>query len=76
VSGGEDAQGQVLVRARRSTDPEGTAETATGHGLSTNIIEASLDAYLAALEKLVWHEADRPAGAGRGSGIGAGSTQA
>jgi 2-isopropylmalate synthase len=57
VSGGEDAQGQVLVRARRSVDDEGTAETVTGHGLSTNIIEASLEAYLAALEKLLWHEA-------------------
>jgi 2-isopropylmalate synthase len=57
VSGGEDAQGQVMVRARRSIDPEGTAETVTGHGLSTNIIEASLEAYLAALEKLLWHEA-------------------
>ena len=53
VSGGEDAQGQVLVRARRSSDEEGTADTATGHGLSTNIIEASLEAYLAALEKLL-----------------------
>lgn len=53
VSGGEDAQGQVLVRARRSTEEEATAETQTGHGLSTNIIEASLEAYLAALEKLL-----------------------
>jgi 2-isopropylmalate synthase len=57
VSGGEDAQGRVMVRARRSIDPEGTADTVTGHGLSTNIIEASLEAYLAALEKLLWHEA-------------------
>jgi 2-isopropylmalate synthase len=53
VSAGEDAQGQVLVRARRSADPDGTPDTATGHGLSTNIIEASLEAYLAALEKLM-----------------------
>jgi 2-isopropylmalate synthase len=52
VSGGEDAQGQVLVRARRSID-EPDAEPATGHGLSTNIIEASLEAYLGALERLV-----------------------
>jgi 2-isopropylmalate synthase len=57
VSAGEDAQGQVMVRARRSIDPEGTGDTVTGHGLSTNIIEASLEAYLAALEKLLWHEA-------------------
>jgi 2-isopropylmalate synthase len=53
VSGGEDAQGQVLVRARRSSDPATGSETSTGHGLSTNIIEASLEAYLAALEKLL-----------------------
>jgi 2-isopropylmalate synthase len=53
VSGGEDAQGQVLVRSRRSSDPEDTPNTATGHGLSTNIIEASVEAYLAALEKLL-----------------------
>ncbi len=57
VSEGEDAQGQVMVRARRSIDPEATAETVNGHGLSTNIIEASLEAYLAGLEKLLGHEA-------------------
>jgi 2-isopropylmalate synthase len=56
VSEGEDAQGAVMVRARRSTDPEETADTVNGHGLSTNIIEASLEAYLAGLEKLVGHE--------------------
>jgi 2-isopropylmalate synthase len=66
VSGGEDAQGQVMVRARRSIDPEGTAETVTGHGLSTNIIEASLEAYLAALEKLLWHESAASATVGAG----------
>ncbi len=53
VSGGEDAQGQVTVRARRSTDTEGRDESVTGHGLSTNIIEASLEAYVHALEKLL-----------------------
>jgi 2-isopropylmalate synthase len=55
VSGGEDAQGQVLVRARRSTDPagRGAVDPVTGHGLSTNIIEASLAAYLVALDKLL-----------------------
>jgi 2-isopropylmalate synthase len=64
VSGGEDAQGQVLVRARRSTDDGPAAETATGHGLSTNIIEASIEAYLAALEKLLEaHRTAPPAGA-------------
>ena len=63
VGGGE--------QARRSRDVEGTAETATGHGLSTNIIEASLEAYLAALEKLLWQDA-RPSGAE----VGAGAQQA
>jgi 2-isopropylmalate synthase len=52
VSGGEDAQGQVVVRARRSNDETPDAFVATGHGLSTNIIEASVAAYLAAAEKL------------------------
>jgi 2-isopropylmalate synthase len=71
VSGGEDAQGRVMVRARRSIDPEGSAETVTGHGLSTNIIEASLEAYMAALEKLLWHEAASASavGAGKGSSL-------
>ena len=58
VSGGEDAQGQVTVRARRSSDTEGRGESVTGHGLSTNIIEASLEAYVHALEKLL---AEQPA---------------
>ena len=61
VSGGEDAQGQVLVRARRSSIPEGIGETVSGHGLSTNIIEASLEAYVNALEKLLVEERDRRA---------------
>jgi 2-isopropylmalate synthase len=52
VSGGEDAQGQVLVRCRRSSDEGPGALVVTGHGLSTNIIEASLDAYLVAANKL------------------------
>ena len=46
VSAGEDAQGQVLVRCRRSSDEGPGALVVTGHGLSTNIIEASLEAYL------------------------------
>ncbi|MFV2062997.1 MAG: 2-isopropylmalate synthase [Chloroflexota bacterium] len=57
VSAGEDAQGQVLVRARRSIDPDDTSDLVNGQGLSTNIIEASLEAYLTALEKLIWREA-------------------
>jgi len=52
VSAGEDAQGQVLVRCRRSIDEGPGALVVTGHGLSTDIIEASLDAYLVAVNKL------------------------
>ncbi len=52
VSGEGDAQGQVLVRARRSHDEGPGALVVTGHGLSTNIIEASLEAYLVAANKL------------------------
>jgi 2-isopropylmalate synthase len=52
VSGGEDAQGRVLVRCRRSVDVGPGAPTVSGHGLSTNIIEASIEAYLVAVNKL------------------------
>ena len=52
VSAGEDAQGQVLVRCRRSKDTGPGTLSVTGHGLSTNIIEASLEAYLVACNKL------------------------
>jgi len=46
VTPGEDAQGQVNVRVR-------AGETvATGHGLATDIVEASARAYLAAISKL------------------------
>ena len=52
VSAGEDAQGRVLVRCRRSSDVGPGAPVVSGHGLSTNIIEASLEAYLVAVNKL------------------------
>jgi 2-isopropylmalate synthase len=52
VSGGEDAQGQVFVRCRRSSDEGPGALVVSGHGLSTNIIEASIDGYLVAVNKL------------------------
>jgi 2-isopropylmalate synthase len=67
VSGGEDAQGQVLVKSRRSSDPDAAQGTATGHGLSTNIIEASVEAYLAALEKLLGSDSEVAADAMSGS---------
>ena len=52
VSAGEDAQGQVVVRVHRSTEEGSDAFVATGHGLSTDIIEASVAAYLSGAEKL------------------------
>jgi 2-isopropylmalate synthase len=54
VSGGEDAQGHATVRCHGS-DAEGSdaaAWTVTGHGLATNVIEASLQAYVAAVNRL------------------------
>ncbi|HET7031019.1 MAG TPA: 2-isopropylmalate synthase [Candidatus Limnocylindrales bacterium] len=52
VSAGEDAQGQVLVRCRRSSDEGPGALVVSGHGLSTNIIEASIEGYLVGVNKL------------------------
>jgi hypothetical protein len=42
----------VLVRCRRSNDAGAGALVVSGHGLSTNIIEASIEAYLVAVNKL------------------------
>ena len=58
VSEGEDAQGQVTARCRRSSDlgadghPKEGTPIVTGQGLSTNIIDASLVAYISAANKL------------------------
>jgi 2-isopropylmalate synthase len=52
VTPGEDAQGQVHVRVR-SED----GQLYTGHGLATDIVEASARAYLDALSKM---ELDQP----------------
>ncbi|CAA9559387.1 MAG: 2-isopropylmalate synthase [uncultured Thermomicrobiales bacterium] len=46
VTPGEDAQGQVRIRVRAGD------AVATGHGLATDIVEASARAYLAALSRL------------------------
>jgi 2-isopropylmalate synthase len=70
VSGGEDAQGRVLVRCRRSSDVGPGALVVSGHGLSTNIIEASIEAYLVAVNKL--HGA---AGASSSAFVGARTTE-
>ena len=52
VTEGEDAQGRVFVRCRRSSDEGQNPMIVSGHGLSTNIIEASLVAYVVAVNKL------------------------
>ena len=58
VTEGEDAQGRVFIRCRRSIDEGPEAHVVTGHGLSTNIIEASLEAYVLAANKLRAAERD------------------
>jgi 2-isopropylmalate synthase len=63
IGSGEDAQGEAMVKI---TPPGGTAAGAAegggtgergatfiGHGLSTNVVEASLRAYLSAVNKLL-----------------------
>jgi 2-isopropylmalate synthase len=58
ITEGEDAQGRVFIRCRRSIDVGPEAHVVTGHGLSTNIIEASLEAYILAANKLRAAELD------------------
>jgi 2-isopropylmalate synthase len=50
VTPGEDAQGQVRLRIRVGE------QVFTGHGLATDIVEASARAYLAALSKVIQGE--------------------
>ena len=55
IGSGEDAQGEAMLKIAEP-EPEaegGTQRTYTGHGLSTNVVEASLRAYLAAVNKLI-----------------------
>ncbi|MEZ4561715.1 MAG: alpha-isopropylmalate synthase regulatory domain-containing protein [Thermomicrobiales bacterium] len=47
VTPGEDAQGQVRLRVRVGD------QVYTGHGLATDVIEASARAYLAAMSKIL-----------------------
>ncbi|MEJ5184652.1 MAG: alpha-isopropylmalate synthase regulatory domain-containing protein, partial [Rectinemataceae bacterium] len=51
VTAGEDAQGEAMVRIRND------GKTWNGHGLSTDILEASIKAYLSAINTMVWEEA-------------------
>jgi len=55
VTGGTDALGEVTVRIESET-----GRVFLGRGSSTDIIEASAKAYMQAINKLVYHLADRP----------------
>ncbi|HET6650671.1 MAG TPA: 2-isopropylmalate synthase [Candidatus Limnocylindria bacterium] len=53
IGGGEDAQGEATVKIAAPASDGDVPEIFTGHGLSTNVVEASLRAYLAAVNKLI-----------------------
>ena len=69
VGAGEDAQGEATVKIAAPTGDTDVPRIFTGHGLSTNVVEASLRAYLAAINKLIAEHAEvgEPAGDGRGA---------
>ena len=73
VSEGEDAQGQVSVKCRRSSDidadgrPLADSRIVSGQGLSTNIIDASLVAYITAANKLAAIESGAASAPTKGS---------
>ena len=53
VGQGEDAQGEATVKIAAPMSDDEAPAIFTGHGLSTNVVEASLRAYLAAVNKLI-----------------------
>jgi 2-isopropylmalate synthase len=53
VGAGEDAQGEATIKLGLPDDEHIPPPTYTGHGLSTNVVEASLRAYLSAINKLL-----------------------
>jgi 2-isopropylmalate synthase len=53
VGQGEDAQGEATVKIAAPATNAEMPPIYTGHGLSTNVVEASLRAYLAAINKLI-----------------------
>jgi 2-isopropylmalate synthase len=73
VSEGEDAQGQVSVKCRRSIDVDAAGKPlpdtriVSGQGLSTNIIDASLVAYITAANKLAAISSGAPSAPTKGS---------
>ena len=60
IGSGEDAQGEATVKISAPAGDGDVPQVFTGHGLSTNVVEASLRAYLAAVNKLI---AEHPAAA-------------
>ncbi len=60
VGSGEDAQGEATVKIAAQAGATEAPQVFTGHGLSTNVVEASLRAYLSAVNKLI---AEHPAAA-------------
>ncbi|HEX2883817.1 MAG TPA: 2-isopropylmalate synthase [Candidatus Limnocylindria bacterium] len=65
IGSGEDAQGEATVKIAAPAAGDDVPQIFTGHGLSTNVVEASLRAYLAAVNKLM---------AARSSGVAASPT--
>jgi 2-isopropylmalate synthase len=63
VGAGEDAQGEATVKIGQVPEGEEAPNVYTGHGLSTNVVEASLRAYLAAINKLLAERTESPAAA-------------
>jgi hypothetical protein len=53
IGAGEDAQGDATIKLGLPDEEQVPPPTYTGHGLSTNVIEASLRAYIAAINKLL-----------------------
>jgi 2-isopropylmalate synthase len=53
VGAGEDAQGEATIKIGLADGEQVPPPTYVGHGLSTNVVEASLRAYLAAINKLL-----------------------
>jgi 2-isopropylmalate synthase len=62
VTGGIDALGDVTI-VLRSDEDGGRATRATGRGVSTDVVEASARAYLAAVNRLLRARTRQPAGA-------------
>jgi len=53
IGSGEDAQGEATVKIAAPASEGDVPQIFTGHGLSTNVVESSLRAYLAAVNKLI-----------------------